>query len=239
MRVYPRVCGGTSSTDRRTVIAWGLSPRVRGNPIRRTVQRRERRSIPACAGEPQGKPEMDARQRVYPRVCGGTHRPESRGPRNCGLSPRVRGNPPARKPRPPKLRSIPACAGEPPRCRGSPWSMWVYPRVCGGTSEPDPHHGNGYGLSPRVRGNRLDLRSWSCGVGSIPACAGEPPRHEPANQPYSVYPRVCGGTLLVRLALLGRKGLSPRVRGNLKTEWAYWTMYGSIPACVWEPFQTW
>ena len=31
-RVYPRVCGGTYSTRRTPPSAFGLSPRVRGNP---------------------------------------------------------------------------------------------------------------------------------------------------------------------------------------------------------------
>ena len=54
--------------------------------------------------------------------------------------------------------SIPACAGEP-----LPWlprssPRWVYPRVCGGTicgAEPMTVTS---GLSPRVRGNRIDNR---------------------------------------------------------------------------------
>ena len=51
-RVYPRVCGGTpyDTDDNRN--ANGLSPRVRGNRRRRSQWRRQRRSIPACAGEP-------------------------------------------------------------------------------------------------------------------------------------------------------------------------------------------
>ena len=51
-KVYPRVCGGTA----RRLTAWtslaGLSPRVRGNLYPRLMSRVERRSIPACAGEP-------------------------------------------------------------------------------------------------------------------------------------------------------------------------------------------
>ena len=71
----------------------GLSPRVRGNPVRlcRVVQvgavypRRVRgnrglelpttsanRSIPACAGEPALSSPLGNPCRVYPRVCGGT-----------------------------------------------------------------------------------------------------------------------------------------------------------------------
>ena len=50
--VYPRVCGGTTGTHFGTHWYAGLSPRVRGNPTPKRVQRSETRSIPACAGEP-------------------------------------------------------------------------------------------------------------------------------------------------------------------------------------------
>ena len=50
----------------------GLSPRVRGNPFPDEEGTKQRRSIPACAGEP-----IDESELVF------TH---------LGLSPRVRGN---------------------------------------------------------------------------------------------------------------------------------------------------
>ena len=72
------------------------------------------------------------------------------------------------------------------------------------------------GLSPRVRGNRVQhpgsagaSRSIPACAGephlhrpnrqprirSIPACAGEPPANRPARPAVEVYPRVCGGTI--------------------------------------------
>ena len=51
-RVYPRVCGGTPCAGRASIRAWGLSPRVRGNPLFAGAGCARRRSIPACAGEP-------------------------------------------------------------------------------------------------------------------------------------------------------------------------------------------
>ena len=51
-RVYPRVCGGTSTPISMTNGALGLSPRVRGNRIGPPLQYALHRSIPACAGEP-------------------------------------------------------------------------------------------------------------------------------------------------------------------------------------------
>ena len=52
-RVYPRECGGTPAWPRPSATSSGLSPRVRGNPVRcRPLPSRER-SIPASAGEPK------------------------------------------------------------------------------------------------------------------------------------------------------------------------------------------
>ena len=50
----------------------GLSPRVRGNLVGSRLVQDDRRSIPACAGEPvAGQMGMELDE-VYPRVCGGT-----------------------------------------------------------------------------------------------------------------------------------------------------------------------
>ena len=71
-RVYPRVCGGTRSVDRRGITGAGLSPRVRGNPMSNTNGTGTERSIPACAGEPISSWHRRVESGVYPRVCGGT-----------------------------------------------------------------------------------------------------------------------------------------------------------------------
>ncbi len=52
MRVYPRVCGGTSMRNTPIFSQWGLSPRVRGNRAAYNHRCRGTGSIPACAGEP-------------------------------------------------------------------------------------------------------------------------------------------------------------------------------------------
>ena len=70
--VYPRVCGGTARDHRDHVVVQGLSPRVRGNLDQAQCQRGNRRSIPACAGEPPSTDSYPVRDKVYPRVCGGT-----------------------------------------------------------------------------------------------------------------------------------------------------------------------
>ena len=232
--VYPRVCGGTAAPMPLPLRVRGLSPRVRGNQKNHPRLARVVWSIPACAGEPDGLSLHAWQQKVYPRVCGGTASFATCNSCRRGLSPRVRGNPAPCAVQWRAPRSIPACAGEPRRA--SHWRLlpWVYPRVCGGTmtvfetmasaqglsprvrGTPREIFKNDLmqGLSPRVRGNLRNRRVHLPGCGSIPACAGEPPRALISRARGKVYPRVCGGTDARQAAEDAKRGLSPRVRGN-------------------------
>ena len=208
------MCGGTIRCPTPIVSCGGLSPRVRGNPLRQLNSVYDERSIPACAGEPRASLCPRTTREVYPRVCGGTScsRPKISGIR--GLSPRVRGNLDVGDSRDAGGGSIPACAGEPLRLSPAPGVARVYPRVCGGTTALTRKVYSVPGLSPRVRGNlaRCPLRR---GDGrSIPACAGEPPLGTRGAFGQPVYPRVCGGTGYPRHDIPPHTGLSPRVRGN-------------------------
>ena len=212
--VYPRVCGGTTNTTATQSSTRGLSPRVRGNQVPCTICQSPTGSIPACAGEPVARPMCNRKQRVYPRVCGGTAQVFNLPFGERGLSPRVRGNLNisyvCRYP----VGSIPACAGEPSPLHDLSISHWVYPRVCGGTQAVEDIREVVKGLSPRVRGNHRTARRDIQVKRSIPACAGEPARQHRHRGLISVYPRVCGGTASIGLAKKGSMGLSPRVRGN-------------------------
>ena len=235
--VYPRVCGGTLALLAHQHGLKGLSPRVRGNPPTSGALPSNRRSIPACAGEPQSPCAALLYPTVYPRVCGGTAFTPNGAVPNIGLSPRVRGNQPLALPRHSALRSIPACAGEPyagpPTGTGPP----VYPRVCGGTAGTLATFRTCHGLSPRVRGNRGLGGGEPFRVGSIPACAGEPAAAgTPIFRP-EVYPRVCGGTTTICAMGTYWSGLSPRVRGNRIHIPYRPAQQGSIPACAGEPFR--
>ena len=151
--VYPRVCGGISTTKSVSLQEYGLSPRVRGNLLTSPPQLSQIGSIPACAGESYPVFLVSPAVWVYPRVCGGIPFLSHLSAWHLGLSPRVRGNLTGNKSLVVKVRSIPACAGE---------SIWrwsrkdvlrVYPRVCGGIFCLFRHLSRCSGLSPRVRGN--------------------------------------------------------------------------------------
>ena len=188
------MCGGTERNPPAAVHAPGLSPRVRGNPAVPPPCGIRARSIPACAGEPAPPLVQLGDAEVYPRVCGGTcGRREFQRPR-LGLSPRVRGNPYIPYIAGAVAGSIPACAGEPAAICSSSCADRVYPRVCGGTRLARLPSCVGMGLSPRVRGNRDTQSDAPVGVGSIPACAGEPCADCATPLLLMVYPRVCGGT---------------------------------------------
>ncbi len=208
---------------------------MRGNQRRRPRWHAHTGSIPACAGEPSGGVVSDAQHRVYPRVCGGTLPAQPAPPLSVGLSPRVRGNRGGLSEVVGKVRSIPACAGEPGLSGFALHYVAVYPRVCGGTAWARRPSRIMSGLSPRVRGNPWTERAQRLGDGSIPACAGEPTTVASYLPLGRVYPRVCGGTppCAARRAVV--RGLSPRVRGNLKNHHGPPTPRRSIPACAGEP----
>ena len=216
--VYPRLCGGTQVTRG-------------GAPL-------DLRSIPACAGEPTPHGPLRDCSWVYPRLCGGTCRGDNSGSTISGLSPPVRGNPdtPARSRGSPG--SIPACAGEPRGSARKPYRVPVYPRLCGGTSRAPNLHPAVRGLSPPVRGNRGAVEPGDEGVGSIPACAGEPAPDSTTARQAGVYPRLCGGTAAHPSPGQAARGLSPPVRGNHAQPPPAAGATRSIPACAGEPCTT-
>ena len=189
------MCGGSQRPHPALAILPGLSPRVRGIPQRPKRGDAGRRSIPACAGDPRAAAVLLCANKVYPRVCGGSIRCAPPTLPVCGLSPRVRGIPEVRAGAPSTGGSIPACAGD-PSCHRRPLHLTrVYPRVCGGSENSLDRFGGVRGLSPRVRGIRLRDGEIIDGVGSIPACAGDPGADGTSVGIFEVYPRVCGGSI--------------------------------------------
>ena len=152
-----------------------------------------------------------------------------------GLSPRVRGNRLQQGHHGAGAGSIPARAGEPIASIFIPLPCKVYPRACGGTGSSLRTVGDGLGLSPRVRGNPCCARGGSVNRRSIPARAGEPSCRWRPGRRGRVYPRACGGTLVVQGVAQSTAGLSPRVRGNHRAGGVPVVGVGSIPARAGEP----
>ena len=75
--------------------------------------KRNQRSIPAGAGEPNVYVVPHGEKGVYPRGCGGTNKNRFCARLPGGLSPRVRGNLLREEAEEKRQRSIPAGAGEP------------------------------------------------------------------------------------------------------------------------------
>ena len=130
-------------------------------------------SIPAFAGEPLWAARGRTLHAVYPRVCGGTHSPQTHLCVCNGLSPRLRGNPIGSGWIGVGCGSIPAFAGEPGWSVPVVRSDAVYPRVCGGTSNQYSRTSSAIGLSPRLRGNGTTAEFKLSSDDSIPAFAGE------------------------------------------------------------------
>ena len=234
-RVHPRVCGEPLATASATPAAYGPSPRVRGTPVLQTEPTIERRSIPACAGNPRRRTSTTATSSVHPRVCGEPPLYVPDASLALGPSPRVRGTRRRRVEHAVDEGSIPACAGNPSGRSGSGRSSRVHPRVCGEPGRRGRPIREREGPSPRVRGTPgRRRRARACG-GSIPACAGNPATRSTPCRVRRVHPRVCGEPHGVTVHGFRSSGPSPRVRGTLSAQRGIRARRGSIPACAGNP----
>ncbi len=194
-----------------------------------------RGTIPAYAGAPHSSAAPGAHVEDYPRVCGGTPSCSINTTATMGLSPRMRGH-----------RVVPIqhvrIQGTIPAYAGAPWIRYPsrrrsgdYPRVCGGTFPLDTANGRVEGLSPRMRGHRVELGIGGKRERTIPAYAGAPrAMHDYSNRGRD-YPRVCGGTSDGEAQLLASRGLSPRMRGHHRPLAGHACPGGTIPAYAGAP----
>ncbi len=192
--------------------ASGLSPRVRGSRNRAWSPPAETGPIPAGAGEPPYWRSSDARQRAYPRGCGGAADRRVIGAVNDGLSPRVRGSRGRDRAKPGDARPIPAGAGEPDAPVVTSITPTAYPRGCGGAQPAIMAPMVLGGLSPRVRGSPNECSFRAKVTRPIPAGAGEPRSAMSTRARSRAYPRGCGGAGAGRNPARSSRGLSPRVR---------------------------
>ena len=128
------------------------------------------------------------------------------------------------------MRIIPALAGNTVVFIVFLLSFWDHPRACGEHLWFRRGAARLLGSSPRLRGTRTDIvRQW-CGIGIIPALAGNTSpagAHHPHPRDH---PRACGEHSICCCASLIVVGSSPRLRGTRKREVAAWRGVGIIPA---------
>ena len=213
----------------------GLSPQVRGNRLGMLSQGFAQGPIPAGAGEPVQGDFGPLIGGAYPRRCGGTGRNRKQTAAEPGLSPQVRGNHANARPVLLCRGPIPAGAGEPGGVNRDGRQRRAYPRRCGGTALGMTKRKSAEGLSPQVRGNRVDHHLHVAELGPIPAGAGEPASVPAHGIGAGAYPRRCGGTRPTDARASTAPGLSPQVRGNPARAADHPHRSGPIPAGAGEP----
>ena len=135
----------------------------------------------------------------------------------------------------PSAGPIPASAGEPFENPAHSAPRRAYPRVRGGTRKEYCSEQRLPGLSPRPRGNHRGRLCICCGLGPIPASAGEPFRSSARSCHLRAYPRVRGGTIRESGSQRAPQGLSPRPRGNREFYELRSGFRRPIPASAGEP----
>ena len=168
-------------------------------------------------------------------MCGGAIKPWSWFQRKTGRSPCVRGSHLVLDEIVVDDGSIPVCAGEPAGDDAEVERQEVDPRVCGGASTGLMCFRSVGGRSPCVRGSQPSGDADLLPAGSIPVCAGEPPRICFLVRYPTVDPRVCGGASCFSPRGAPGRGRSPCVRGSLNDLRRRVAGRGSIPVCAGEP----
>ena len=210
-----------------------VHPRVCGELLgHRHDQQRDRRFIPACAGNSRPPRRFRCAGTVHPRVCGELTVTVLPLFDTAGSSPRVRGTPENVDPQASALRFIPACAGNSVPRVVSWRTLTVHPRVCGELGIYLCGMAYCVGSSPRVRGTHHRRGIVARRRRFIPACAGNSSGWTGRPCAAPVHPRVCGelGGRAQRSAFAA--GSSPRVRGTQDRPQVPHQQGRFIPACA-------
>ena len=234
-RAYPRACEATHREPIFPSRHIGLPPRVRGNPGRASAGEPVAGPTPARAGQPTPRASSMSPSSAYPRACGATLINALKQFAHNGLPPRVRGN------RLPYRRGAfldgptPARAGQPASPLQTRMAQWAYPRACGATPDDWTGRAARQGLPPRVRGNPSQCALRTPMSGPTPARAGQPWNVHDRHSAHRAYPRACGATDCQGIVSQGKRGLPPRVRGNLADRTTQHAFDGPTPARAGQP----
>ncbi len=190
--VHPRARGEHTSTRAlRTKLA-GSSPRPRGTRNDHPSPPRDRRFIPAPAGNTAGFRRSIERYGVHPRARGEHPPATSAGSLSAGSSPRPRGTQRILEYRAGLGRFIPAPAGNTSPRRQGQRTGPVHPRARGEHDETFVTARGECGSSPRPRGTQVARARVPDPDRFIPAPAGNTASPPPAPDPPAVHPRARG-----------------------------------------------
>ena len=189
---HPRECGANSDGPANRCSMLGSSPRVRGKQARRTGIRRQRRIIPASAGQTRCGRCSARRLSDHPRECGANVFGVMKPAGYCGSSPRVRGKHLFDLFRHCARRIIPASAGQTAQAKYSTCRTTDHPRECGANSGYNGPLDLNYGSSPRVRGKQRASQDVRHQPRIIPASAGQTSPILSHCRRWTDHPRECG-----------------------------------------------
>ena len=211
---HPRACGANLLLDDSTTSPPGSSPRMRGKLRVARHRRRQRRIIPAHAGQTRALGCRHARSPDHPRACGANRHGSRSRSWFRGSSPRMRGKHGERVTQRRARRIIPAHAGQTQRVQPSLFEGADHPRACGANPHAFSLAVSSHGSSPRMRGKRWLAWLVSRRPRIIPAHAGQTRAGRAGRRPAPDHPRACGANDRANARLRADRGSSPRMRGK-------------------------
>ena len=170
--VHPRACGEHVTMPGRDRTDAGSSPRLRGTHACARRATKERRFIPAPAGNTYRVVSVLSVLSVHPRACGEHVTMPGRDRTDAGSSPRLRGTRWTRQGAGDIRRFIPAPAGNTTSLAPVGRERTVHPRACGEHDRGIERSLQFRGSSPRLRGTHDDAHFCGIEVRFIPAPAG-------------------------------------------------------------------
>ena len=187
---------------------------MRGKPTVRAVASRERRIIPAHAGQTLIRAGRRRHEPDHPRACGANPPTRQIVQLGCGSSPRMRGKRVERLLRGLGRRIIPAHAGQTDFVAEFLRVLPDHPRACGANSASRSVTISTVGSSPRMRGKRSQCAPSRGSARIIPAHAGQTAVRCHVGDTPTDHPRACGANSGTYDRFEPSTGSSPRMRGK-------------------------
>ena len=232
LTVHPRMRGERSRSASCPRSTRGSSPHARGTLPRAPAAPRNRRFIPACAGNAYCIAGVRRPHAVHPRMRG--ERPtvcvRTRNP--CGSSPHARGTHIKPLFAFATTRFIPACAGNADAALLDQDRRSVHPRMRGERCVGVRSAARARGSSPHARGTRARFRKTAADIRFIPACAGNAAHSGNGVYKMAVHPRMRGERHGPPETACPCDGSSPHARGTRLHRPTRGSATRFIPACA-------